>query len=207
VRGGGEGGYLARMTQLVRMACLALLGAGCASSAPIRPVERIDLDRFMGDWYVLGHIPAKAEEKAWNAVESYRLRPGARDVVETTFAFREGAFDGPLVRLEPVGHVEDASGSRWGMKFFWWQGPFRFEYLVAWLDPDQTRTIIARSARDYVWIMARTPELPAAQWEELVSAVAALGYDTAKLRRVPQRWGVGPDLSPSERAPAPSAKR
>jgi apolipoprotein D and lipocalin family protein len=86
------------------------------------------------------------------------------------------------------------------MKFAWWQGPFRLEYLVAWLAPDYSRTIIARNARDYVWIMARTPALPPDQWEELVQAVKALGYDTGKLRRVPQRWGVPPDQSPGERA-------
>jgi apolipoprotein D and lipocalin family protein len=194
------------MKPFTRLALMALFAAGCAGAPPIPAVEPVDIPRFMGDWYVLGHIPADAEEKAWNAVESYRLRPGTRDVVETTFVFREGSFEAPLVRLEPVGYVEDGAGGRWGMKFFWWQGPIRFEYLVAWLDADYTRTIIARSARDYVWIMARSPELPAAQWDELVAAVAAMGYDTGKLRRVPQRWGVAPDLSPAERAAAPATR-
>lgn len=193
------------MDPFIRLAGVAVLAAGCATSAPIRPVENVDIPKFMGDWFVLGHIPAKAEEKAWNAVETYRLRPGTQDVVETTFVFREGSFEGPLVRLQPVGYVEEANPGRWGMKFFWWQGPLRFEYVVAWLDPDHTRTIIARSARDYVWIMARTPELPPVQWEELVAAVGALGYDTGKIRRVPQRWGVPPDLSTGDRASSPQA--
>ena len=62
----------------------------------------------------------------------------------------------------------------------------------------------AGGARDYVWIMARTPSLPPGQWEELVQVVKDLGYDTARLRRVPHRWGVPPDLSPGERAAAPA---
>jgi len=152
--------------RLAAPALAAALGAalaGCATTAPMRTVERVDVPRFMGDWYVLGAIPAKAERNAYNAVETYRLRPGTSDVVETTYVFREGAFDGELVTLRPTGFVErDGGGARWGMKFAWWQGPFRLEYLVAWLDPDYTRTIIARSARDYVWIMARTPTIPEA---------------------------------------------
>jgi hypothetical protein len=36
--------------------------------------------------------------------------------------------------------------------------------------------------------MARTPELPADRYDELVKFLAANGYDTGKLRRVPQRW-------------------
>ncbi|MCE9592593.1 MAG: lipocalin family protein [Planctomycetes bacterium] len=179
----------------------AALLAACSSMEPIPIVARVDIPSFMGDWYVLAAIPASQEREAYNAVESYRLRSGTDDVVETTYVFRQGAFDGELVTLEPTGYVDDeGGGARWGMKFAWWQGPFRLEYLVAWLDADYTRTIIARTKRDYVWIMARTPELPAAQYDELVRAVRDLGYDTTKLRRFPQRWGQAPDVSPNERA-------
>jgi apolipoprotein D and lipocalin family protein len=189
----------------VLIAALGAFLAGCASTPPMKTVDRVDLPRFMGDWYVLGAIPASQERNAVNGVETYRLRPGTRDVVDTTYVFREGAFDGELVTLRPIGFVEDeGGGARWGMKFAWWQGPFRLEYLVAWLDPEYTRTVIARSARDYVWIMARTPSLPPEQWEELVQVVKDLGYDAAKLRQVPQRWGVPPDLSPGERAASPA---
>lgn len=187
----------------VLVVCFAVLPfvAACAS-APMATVPRVDVPRFMGDWYVLGAIPAEQEANAFNGVESYRLRPGNDDVIETTYVFRDGGFGGELVTLEPVGYVDDeGDGARWGMKFWWWQGPFRLEYLVVWLDADYTRTIIGRSKRDYVWIMARTPELPEAQWNELVQAVADLGYDVTKLRRVPQRWGSAPDVSPSERTP------
>jgi len=40
------------------------------------------------------------------------------------------------------------------MQFLW---PFKAEYLIAYVDPDYSETIIARNNRDYVWIMARTP--------------------------------------------------
>jgi apolipoprotein D and lipocalin family protein len=201
-RAGGEEEVMP--SRLPGTALVVAILAGCASVTPMKTVEQVDLPRFMGDWYVLGAIPASQERNAVNGVETYRLRPGTGDVIDTTYVFREGAFDGELVTLRPTGFVEGSGGgARWGMKFAWWQGPFRLEYLVAWLDPDYTRTIIARSARDYVWIMARTPALPPEQWEELVQVVKELGYDTARLRRVPQRWGVAPDLSPGERKAAP----
>jgi apolipoprotein D and lipocalin family protein len=179
---------------------LSALLAGCSTVPAIKTVERLDLPRFMGDWYVIAAIPAAQEANAFNGVESYRLRPGTTDVVEVTYTFRDGAFDGPLVTLRPVGHVSGADPATWGMKFWWWQGPLRLEYLVAWLDADYTRTIIARSARDYVWIMARTPTLPAGELERLTGVVKELGYDTARLRLFPQRWGEPPDRSPADRA-------
>jgi apolipoprotein D and lipocalin family protein len=183
----------------------ATLLAGCASMPSIKTVDQVDLPRFMGDWYVLAAIPASQERNAVNGVETYRLRPGTTDIIDTTYVFREGAFDGELVTLRPTGFVEaTGGGARWGMKFAWWQGPFRLEYLVAWLAPDYSRTVIARSARDYVWIMARTPTLPPGQLEELVQVVKDLGYDAAKLRKVPQRWGAPPDQAPGERAAIPA---
>jgi apolipoprotein D and lipocalin family protein len=69
------------------------------------------------------------------------------------------------------------------MQFIW---PFKSEYIIAYLDKDYTRTIIARNARDYVWIMARTPFINDSQYQELTKSVADLGYDVSKLRKVPQ---------------------
>jgi lipocalin len=46
-----------------------------ADMAPIKPVEKVDLQRFMGPWYVIASIPSALEKKAYNAVETYRLAP------------------------------------------------------------------------------------------------------------------------------------
>ena len=51
-----------------------------------------------------------------------------------------------------------------------------------------TETIVARSKRDYVWIMARQPVLPEADYARLEQKVRELGYDVSKLQKVPQRW-------------------
>jgi apolipoprotein D and lipocalin family protein len=71
------------------------------------------------------------------------------------------------------------------MQFVW---PITAEYLIAHVDADYSETIIARSSRDYVWIMARTPQIPEADFARLERKVADLGYDVGKLERVPQRW-------------------
>jgi apolipoprotein D and lipocalin family protein len=71
------------------------------------------------------------------------------------------------------------------MQFLW---PFKAEYLIAELDAGYRQTVIARNARDDVWIMARTPAIPAADYQRLLAGVAALGYDTGQIRTGPQRW-------------------
>ena len=162
-----------------------LLLAGCQSvqTPPLAQVDRVDLDRFMGDWYVIASIPTFLEEGAHNAVESYRLAPDG--TIETTFTFRDGGFDGETKRYTPRGYVVDrASNAVWGMQFVW---PIKADYRISYLSADYGQTIIARDQRDYVWIMARTPFLGDAEYQQLVQRVAEMGYDTAQLRKVPHR--------------------
>jgi apolipoprotein D and lipocalin family protein len=156
---------------------------GCAQHQPIRTEAQVDLERFMGDWFVIANIPTWLEEGAHNAVETYRLEEDRR--VATRFRFREGGFDGPEKVYHPMGFIRDDSNAVWGMQFVW---PIRAEYRIVYVDPDYQRTIIGRSARDYVWLMARSPELEPSEYAELQRIVAEVGYDPAKLRPVPQRW-------------------
>lgn len=172
---------------LLALASLALL-AGCqtASLPPLETVPRVDLQRFMGDWYVIAHIPTWPERNAWNAVESYRFADDG--TVATTFTFREGGADGELRRMTPTGYIVDtASNAVWGMQFVW---RIKADFRIAYLSEDYGVTVIARQRRDYVWVMARTPQIPEAQYEEIVKRIAAWGYDVARLRRVPQHGGT-----------------
>ncbi len=158
---------------------------GCGPRQPtIPPVAHVDVERFMGDWYVIGTIPTYLERGAHNPVESYARNPDGS--IATTFTFRQGAFDGPEKRYHPTGFVgDDGSNAVWGMQFVW---PIKAEYLIAHLDPAYTQTIVARSARDYVWIMARQPTMSDDDYARLVAQVGAWGYDTHLVQRVPQRW-------------------
>ena len=81
----------------------AFLLSGCQSvqHPPLTQVPKVDLPRFMGDWYVIASIPTFIEEDAYNAVESYRL--ASDGTIETTFTFRDGSFDGEPTTYTPRG--------------------------------------------------------------------------------------------------------
>ena len=166
---------------ILAAACVALLGA-CATHKPtIPPVASVDLPRFMGDWYVIAHIPSRPERDAYDAVESYRLDADGR--IRTTYTQRKGSFSAPVETMEPVGTVvEGTNNAVWGMQFVW---PIKAEYVIVDLAPDYSRTIIGRSKRDYVWLMARAPQLPEPELQAAIARIKALGYDTSKLRMVP----------------------
>jgi apolipoprotein D and lipocalin family protein len=173
-----------RKSLLAAMSALSISGCATNSMPPVEAVEYVDLERFMGAWYVIASIPTFIETEAYNAVESYRL--GEDGTIETTFTFRKGGFDGELKEYNPTGFVKDEeSNAVWGMQFIW---PIKADYRIAYLDDGYTLTVIARNQRDYVWIMARTPEISDEAYAELVALIEEIGYDTSALRKVPQRW-------------------
>lgn len=172
----------------LRSALITLAGSsllvGCqASLPPMETVEHVDLERFMGDWYVIANIPTFIEKEAYNAIENYRLDEDGS--IATTFTFRKGGFDGKQKRYEPRGFVVDTeTNALWGMQFVW---PFKGDYRIIYLSDDYSATVIGRQKRDYVWLMARTPEMDEADYQRALHAIQSAGYDMSELRPVPQQ--------------------
>ncbi|HVC02195.1 MAG TPA: lipocalin family protein [Steroidobacteraceae bacterium] len=174
-----------RRLRAAPLAVAALLLTACSAQRlpPIRTVAHVDLGRFMGDWYVIAAIPTFIDKNAYGAVESYALR--ADGTIDVRYRFHAGGFDGPLKVWRPRARVLDkVSNARWGMQFVW---PIKAQYLIAYVSVDYGEAIIARDARDFVWILARKPSIAVGEYLRLRGIVASLDYDTSKLRLYPQR--------------------
>ena len=163
----------------------SLVLSGCAGNqAPLETVDYVDLERFMGDWYVIANIPTFLEKGAHNAVETYTLNDDGS--IATTFVYRKDGFDGKRKEYNPKGFVTDTtSNAVWGMRFIW---PIKADYRIVHLAEDYSQTVIARNKRDFVWIMARTPTISAEDYAALTDLVESLGYDLSRLQKVPQQW-------------------
>ena len=171
---------------LVAVSLFPVVLFGCLGMTvdPIDTASDVDLDRFMGKWYVIANIPTYFERDIYNAVEEYERV--ADNKVATRFTYRTKSVDGPEKIMEPTGFVEEGSGNAvWGMQFIW---PVKAEYRIVYVSTEYDLTIIGRSRRDYVWIMSRTPSIDPSEYDQLVKKVADLGYDIGKLRKIPNNW-------------------
>jgi len=175
------------LPKIFLMACGLLVASVCvhaSSLPPIKPVAHVDLPRFMGAWYVIATIPTRFEKNAYNAVETYKLQPDGN--IYTAFRFHNGSYDSPVKAIHSTGFVKAGSGNAvWGVQVFW---PIKAQYIVAYLKDDYSQTIVARDARDYTWIMARTPTISQADYGALMARVRQLGYSIEDVRKVPQQW-------------------
>ena len=152
----------------------ALLVTSCVHQArePMQTVSYVDIKKFMGDWHVLANIPTFAERDAVNPIERYTLNEDG--TIDTRFMFIR-AKNGAKKELKATGYIQqDSNNAVWGMQFVW---PIKADYRVVYLDPDYQTTIIGRNKRDYLWIMARDPNLPREKLLQLINIAVQLGYD------------------------------
>jgi apolipoprotein D and lipocalin family protein len=148
----------------------------------IDPVSEIDLQKFMGDWYVLAHIPAFVEKNAFNAIESYEY-DSVKKVINTTFTFNYGSIDGEIKEYNPKGFViPDTNNAVWGMQFIW---PIKAQYIIAHIDNNYENTVVARDKRDYLWFMSRSKKMDIQKKQWIYKKTVDLGYDKELLRFIP----------------------
>lgn len=138
----------------------------------------------MGDWYVIANIPTILEKNAVNAIEAYRLN--SKGEIETTFTFRKNTPDGKVKVYKPTGLVfNTVSNAEWRMQFLW---PFKLPFLIIDLPEDYSHTVIGHPSRNYVWIMSREPAIPEEIYDQIITRLNQVGYDTSMIKKVTQEW-------------------
>lgn len=162
---------------------LLLSLGGCATSRPpLRAAEHVELDRYLGRWYVIANVPYFAERGKVATYVEYRRRSDGR--IDDLYFFRKG-FEAPLRQWSGVAWLPDAADeARWKVRFLW---PFTSDYVILAVAPDYRYAMVGLTSRDLLWIFAREPQLDEATYRGLLEQARAQGFDPTQVRRVPQR--------------------
>lgn len=169
---------------------LLLLGAaltGCSTmstSAPpaLHTVQHVDLDRYMGRWYVISHVPNFFEKDKVGTSDNYALRPDGR--LDNVFVFRKGSLDAPEKSWKGIAWVTNtASNAEWKVRLFW---PFTADYLLLELDPNYQWAVACNQDGKLFWVLARETSLPDNVYQEILTRIRHQGLDPSKLENVPQ---------------------
>ncbi len=158
---------------------LSVAALGACTSVPdgVTPVSPFELDRYLGRWYEIARLDHSFERGLSDVTADYRLQAdGSVEVVNRGYDGKKAEWREAVGRAVFLGERDVGSLK---VSFF---GPFYGGYHIADLDqPGYRWALVTGPDRDYLWILARTPELPAEVRERLVSKASALGFDTSKL--------------------------
>jgi apolipoprotein D and lipocalin family protein len=169
------------------LAILAALSGACTTTSKLPPLEKVpavDLERFMGDWYVIANIPTFVEKGAHNAIEHYdRAKDGSIDI---TFTFRKDGFDGDHKKYTMTGTpVDGTNNAEWTVSPFW---PIKLPYYTVELPSDYSWVVVATPNRGYLWIMARKPSMEEGLLKSIIARMVERGFKEAEIQIVPQKW-------------------
>jgi apolipoprotein D and lipocalin family protein len=163
---------------------LLLLLGGCAVAPPsgVTPITGFELERYLGQWYEIARLDHSFERGLSNVSATYSPRgDGGVAVLNRGYDGRAGTWKDVEGRAYFIG--EPTVGSL-KVSFF---GPFYGGYHIVALDKvNYSYAMISGPSRDYLWILARTRQLPPAVLEELLQQAKALGFATDQLIMVKQ---------------------
>jgi len=170
-----------------RVGCVAMLWwavmiSGCTGIPKgIKPVSGFDLDRYLGKWYEIARLDHSFERGLSKVSAKYSLRgDGGVKVVNRgwdaeTLQWKEAVGKAYFVGKPNEGYLK--------VSFF---GPFYGSYVIFDLDKEYRYSMISGPDTDYLWLLARTPEVPDAVINRFRQKAASLGFDVSQLILVDQ---------------------
>ncbi len=155
----------------------ALLTGGCfsgKSTEEIPAVTDFEVQRYLGVWYEIARLPHRFERDLNRVKAEYTV-----DSNGTLRVVNSGERDGE--RREAIG-VARFKGERTvgelEVSFF---RPFYGDYRIIRLAPDYRYAVVTSGTMEYLWIIARTPQLPEAEKKELIEYARNLGFPVENL--------------------------
>ena len=141
----------------------------------------IDLERYMGRWYVIANIPYFPERGKVATYDEYILRADGR--IDNIFGFKK-SFGKKEKQWKALATVKADTGNRkWTIKFF---GLLNADYEILEIASDYSWVLIGHPKREMAWIMARSAKMDDTQYQLLVNKFEKYDYKTSAIKRIPQ---------------------
>ncbi len=168
---------------MMRMVVAMLMMAASLQSEPVRTVDAVNLDRYLGEWFEIARLPNRFQRACAGDVRAtYTRRPDGRiDVLNQC-----RGTDGRLIDAQGVARVVDArTSAKLKVRFapavlsflpFVWG-----DYWIVGLAADYSWAVVGSPDRAYLWILARTPTLETGGLDAARTAARANGFDTDRL--------------------------
>lgn len=137
--------------------------------------ENFDINRYMGEWQEIAHIPQRFQQGCQNASAIYKLIGNQIDVLN--ICSKEG---NPVDVVRGIGTIPDPNvPSKLKIKFIGFINT-EGDYWVHYTDYDKY-AIVGNGTPDYLWILSRSPVISICDYKDLVLKSKNLGYNTDKL--------------------------
>jgi apolipoprotein D and lipocalin family protein len=137
-------------------------------------VPHVDLEKYLGKWYEIAHLPFRFEDDCTDITATYGLSKDGNVSV-----LNECLRDGKLKQAKGKAKVADKNtGAKLRVTFFW---PFSADYWIIDLGKDYDYAVVGTPNRKYLWILSRTPQMDDKLFSQLIESAKSKGFDVTNL--------------------------
>jgi apolipoprotein D and lipocalin family protein len=143
-------------------------------------VPHVELEKYLGKWYEIAHLPAKFQDGCSETTATYTLsKNGSISVLN------ECRRKGKVTQAKGKAKVVDKnSNAKLKVTFFW---PFYGDYWIIKLGNDYDYAVVGTPNRKYLWILSRIPQMDDKLYSQLIEYVKSEGFDVNKLIKTLQK--------------------
>ncbi|HEU4622291.1 MAG TPA: lipocalin family protein [Burkholderiaceae bacterium] len=164
---------------------VALSLAATAIAQPVVTVSHVDLDRYVGHWYEIARYPNRFQAQCLGQVTAdYTKLPDNELRVVNRCKTSNGKEDEAIGQARVVDRQTNAKlkvrfAPRWLSFLPWVWG----DYWIIDLAPDYSYAVVGDPKREYLWILAREPNMSEPVWLAITQRLGTQGYDPSRLVR------------------------
>ncbi|KJK19924.1 lipocalin family protein [Pseudomonas sp. NPDC087612] len=167
--------------------CAGLILGGCAStgagSLEPKTAGSVDLKRYQGKWYELARLPMFFQRDCAQSEAHYNLKPDGNVGVLNRCQTLQGEWQ--EASGTATAQVPGKTDKLWVEFDNWFStllpGVAKGNYWILYVDDKYQTALVGNPDRKYLWILSRTPTIPALQRESLLAKARQQGYDTQRL--------------------------
>lgn len=168
-------------------AALAFSAAVQAQVAPLQTVPALDVPRYMGTWHEIAKYPNWFQKKCVSSTQAtYSLQGDGRVQVLNRCKTDKGEWSEALGAARQIGGSTSAQLKvRFAPEWLSFIPMVWGDYWIIDLDTDYQWVVVSEPQREYLWILSRTPQMPAATYQALLTKLDKLGFDLKRLEVSP----------------------
>ncbi|BAB51309.1 outer membrane lipoprotein [Mesorhizobium japonicum MAFF 303099] len=158
-------------------------------TAAVTAITSLNLSRYLGKWYELCRLPIKYEdETATDITANYSLNDSVTVRVDNRCFDKHGKPFRAIGEATPVDDARSRLKVTFLPKYIRWIPFTSGDYWVLKLDPEYKVSLVGSPDRQYLWLLARSPDLAQDTRERYLAEAKRQGFDLTNLI-VPRHTG------------------
>lgn len=164
----------------------------------IKPVDSLDLEQYQGKWYEIEKFPNKFEEGCFNVTADYTLNKKGKVNVLNTCVKSDGTIKTSKGKASVKNKKTNSQLKVSFVPFFKNFGLFSGDYNVLAIGKNYEYALVGSKSKEFLWILARDPEIPESILKKVRAIAAVNGYDISKLEPTPKLTTEQPEQPEQE---------